>query len=332
MSLATYSHSGRMGLSSMLLGPAVGLVVAAGLAYLYQYAVYFIPFIYLNLLLTLALGAGVGFACGFALKFGKCRNAALAVFIGAACGVTATAVSHWVSYQHLVSDVQKEYAVEGATFESVENAISFGEYFTLKSEIGWAIGNSRVGKTNGGMPISGVFVWIIWLVEMGAVAGVAGLLARRPIDLPFCESCDQWTVAQPAGSLTPAAISPLSSAIEKGDMAALLTPQRDPRSDKTAVFTLHRCTACANSGYLSCKLNYKVMEKGKPTQKSDPVFDFVAVDESQIETLKQSLAGAAREPLPKFEPAQNKPLTKFAPPARKPLPGKPANPTQPPSA
>ena len=48
--------------------------------------------------------------------------------------------------------------------------------------------------------------------------------------------------------------------------------------------------------------------------------DFIAVDEGQIETLKQSLSGAQREPLPKMAPAVKKPLN--AAPAGKPLPGK----------
>ncbi len=303
MALPTYSHSGRMGLASLLIGPAAGLASGVLLAVIYQYAVYFIPFIYVNFLLTLALGAGIGFAAGFALKLGKCRNGAIAQLIGAACGVCAIAASHVVNHRIVLADVQKELAAQGMSASEVEGAFDFGTFLDMRAESGWKIGNKVSG-----VPISGPFVWLIWLIELGAVAGAAGVLAKMQLNQPFCESCDLWAAREPVGSLTPAAFTPLKTAIDRGDMAAIITPSRDPKSDKTANFTLHRCPSCGKSTYLSCKVTYKAIEKGKATEKSEDVFDFVAIDDGQIDTLKQSLAGAQREPLPKMAPATKKPL------------------------
>ncbi len=308
-----------MGLASLVLGPAAGLGAGVLLALIYQYAVYHIPFIYINFLLTLALGAGIGFACGFALKFGKCRNTAVALLIGAACGTAAIATSHIVNYRIVLSDVQKELAADGMSAADVENALGFGQFIDLRVDSGWTI-----GKSKSGMPISGVFVWLIWLIELGAVAGMAAVLAQSQVNVPFCENCDAWTTKEPVGSLTPAAFAPLKGAIESDNLAAIVTPARDPHSDKTANFTLHRCPTCGKSTYLSCKVTFKVMEKGKATEKSEDVFDYVALDDGQIDTLKQSLAGATREPLQRTAPAAKLPPANAAPPARKPLPGKPA--------
>ncbi len=315
MALPVYTHSGRMGLASIVLGPAAGLAAGILLALLYQYAVYYIPFIYVNFLLTLALGAGIGLACGFALKFGKCRNGAVALAIGAVCALAAVAASHVVNYRIVIGEVQKELAADGVSASDVEAKLDFQSFLRLRADTGWTI-----GKSGSGMPISGVFVWLVWLIELGAVTGTSAVLANMQVNKPFCENCDQWAVPEHVGSLTPAAYTPLKSAIAGDNMEAVISPTRDPKSDKTAVFTLHRCPACRQSTFLSCKVTYKVMEKGKATEKSEDVFDFIAVDEGQIETLKQSLSGAQREPLPKMAPAVKKPLN--AAPAGKPLPGK----------
>lgn len=341
MALKTYLPSGAVAPVALVIGSVGAIGAAAIMAIGYQYAVHYIPFIYANALLTLALGAGVGLATGSVLKFGKCRNAALASGLGLAAGALALVVTHWVGYRQAVGEIQEVLASEGETVETVEQALPFGEYLRLKSETGWTIGSARPSTIKAGLEISGALVWVVWLIEAGAIIGVATFLARKPLDHPFCESCGLWTKSEAVGTLTPCSFSKLSTAVLRDDMAAIIEPERDATSDRTAHFTLHRCPSCGQATHLSCKVTYKTVERGKHKEKSEEAFKFVAVDEAQIATLRQSLAGAQRAPLPKMEPAKKAPLPSAANPApgptakpparaalppRKPLPGKPKPP------
>ena len=56
----TYKPSGRFGAMTFPL-LLVGLAVAVGLAFLYQLALYHIPYFYINLLLTVGFGVALGF-------------------------------------------------------------------------------------------------------------------------------------------------------------------------------------------------------------------------------------------------------------------------------
>jgi hypothetical protein len=70
---------GALGLPLMLIGGSVGSLV---LSAIYGYAIFYIPFIYINLFVTFGFGALVGLLVGFAAKLGKVRNSVLVVLFG----------------------------------------------------------------------------------------------------------------------------------------------------------------------------------------------------------------------------------------------------------
>src|SRR5512146_3526374 len=90
-----YSHSGKfeiLGLVYMLVFGAAGALV---LGLIYAYATDYIPLVYLNMLLVIGYGCGVGACVHFGAKFGKVRNGKLLLLGGFAAGLMAE-YTNWV--------------------------------------------------------------------------------------------------------------------------------------------------------------------------------------------------------------------------------------------
>src|SRR5579862_4665134 len=84
-----YSHSGKFGVHGPLLALIAGVFVAYPLGIAYSYLIKWIPFIYLNCLITAGYGFAFGFLTFFLLKFGKVRNGTLALLTALVVGLAA---------------------------------------------------------------------------------------------------------------------------------------------------------------------------------------------------------------------------------------------------
>jgi len=87
--IETYKPSGRFDALTIPAGLGLGLVGALGIGWLYQMAVDFIPFIYINLFLTIGFGIAIGGLVGFGARIGKCRNLLIASALAAVCAFAA---------------------------------------------------------------------------------------------------------------------------------------------------------------------------------------------------------------------------------------------------
>ena len=148
------------------------MIVGAVIAVLYQDAVHFIPFIYVNAIIMLGFAVVVATSTWTGLLLGKCRNVAIGSFVGAIVGVGAVAASHAAEYW---------YNTRG-----IADPPALGEYVTTRAWLGWALGPS-----GSGLPITGVFFYVIWGIEglVITLAGVAGGFGAASV--PFCERCDR---------------------------------------------------------------------------------------------------------------------------------------------
>src|SRR5687768_2105389 len=93
------------------------LVPAAILAVVYQTAIWWIPLIYLEWLAVVGMGFALGALAYWAAKKGRCRNVAIAIFLGALIGAAGLAVSHWVNFLNHRSEMVKAVERQSASGE-----------------------------------------------------------------------------------------------------------------------------------------------------------------------------------------------------------------------
>ena len=99
---AYYEHSGNFSPVLLVLGALVASAVSLPLAWLYAYAIYYIPFIYINVVLTVGLAFAVGMIVVHVMRGAKVRNGV--VFGAAALLVTAVVFyGHWAVWLGIVS-------------------------------------------------------------------------------------------------------------------------------------------------------------------------------------------------------------------------------------
>ena len=80
--MQTYKHSGEAPVGGILLAGVAGLLTAVFCSVLYTYAQVWIPFVYLNLVLTVLLGMAIGVAVAHAAFLGKIRNTMVVTAMG----------------------------------------------------------------------------------------------------------------------------------------------------------------------------------------------------------------------------------------------------------
>src|SRR5436190_7466286 len=94
-----YRHSGKFGIHGPLLAILAALIVGYPLGIAYAYLIKWIPFIYLNFLITTGYGLAFGFVTMLLLQFAKVRNGIVALLTGLAVGFCAWYLS-WNGFVH----------------------------------------------------------------------------------------------------------------------------------------------------------------------------------------------------------------------------------------
>ncbi len=212
-----------------------GIVGAAVLGAVYAYASYFIPFIYLNLILCGLFGIGVGWLVGRASYLGEVRNQNFIMATAVGCGLLAMYFA-WIFWLHALTEME---------IMDFSPGYIFGMMDLLSVDGIWSI----FGATP-----TGFGLYAVWLIEALIVAIAALVLALGSSGRePYCEDCEKWTnetnltvVAEPVAN--PAA---LINSLEQRDVSVLTTMKAVPMADtyRTKV-DLVKCPSCSNSHYL----------------------------------------------------------------------------------
>src|SRR4051794_35668045 len=72
--MQTYQHSGAAPIGGVARALITGCLAAAALGVIYCFTFYYVPYVYLNFLMALGVGAGTGYTVGQAAVSGKIRN------------------------------------------------------------------------------------------------------------------------------------------------------------------------------------------------------------------------------------------------------------------
>jgi hypothetical protein len=214
MSLRRYVPSGRatpLAIVAVLVAAVIGGVVTGGVeAVIARWVSLFFVF-------PLFIGALAGAGASFAIRRGKLRAPAIALVLGVVGGAAGYFAEHVT-----------EYKLYGA------GAPSFVGFLELRARAGVTL---KTEDYDPGLRLVGTQAWILWLAELLLSAGVAGALAYKRANEPFCESCENWfareVTVQTNGAGTREMRKQLLAAIERGDVDAAAGAFFGPRPAKS---------------------------------------------------------------------------------------------------
>ena len=200
-----YKPSGGCGLSTIIYF-LLGLVATALLAVAYAFGLRFIPFIYISFIMTGVFSLALGFLGATIVTKGHCRSVLLAALIGTLlCGFGVIA-KHYVQYEVWVgevTDAQIAYEISEGELprdqsEDVRNKVreevrdwvrgevSFLSRFKMRADEGIVIGKGN------GAPITGVFMYLLWAVELGIVLFLGWMAPIIAAKKPYNEKLGMW--------------------------------------------------------------------------------------------------------------------------------------------
>lgn len=285
--LKTYQPSGKYTSSTFLLVPAA-TAAAAMLGLVYQLILHFVPFIYLDFFAACGLGIAIAWILAKIFQLGKCRNVAVAATIGAIAGIAALAAAHALD---MYLNLQGHWA-------------PFFAYLDAKANIGYI-----VGKHGSGMPIKGVFAYVVWVIEAAIVVGLAAAGGAAGGGQPYCERCDRHVGEKPTTesggaafalqSVDAATAQRVAGAKELADVIDI--PLERPLGPLQLIYSLSCCGTCREIGFLTVQLKELAQESSGKKSK-DKVTDLhkhlqLSADEMQV---VRALGSVARAPLPKM--------------------------------
>jgi hypothetical protein len=264
-------------------------VAACVLAFIYAYAVYFIPFIYLNFLLTLAFGFGIGWVASQMAVFGKIRTTALAAAVGLLAGLVGMYV-YWSA---------SLLALSGGESGLVLDPFGLMAYgMALYQEGSWGLSEDA--------PVKGVFLVLIWVVEAGLVLGLAVFTARLGVaDKVFCESCGRWAEVDEnlPKLLPPPGDETALDRVASGNLAGLADMIRVGGTEGVYVqLSLAQCPSCDRCNYVTAEVVVHGTDKeGKATVQKQAILKHLAVDPAAVGLVRQAGRDATAEELQQWE-------------------------------
>ena len=267
-----YKHSGAFSAMGPVTIIAFGTIGTVILGLIYSYATSYIPFIYLNILLTLGLGFGVGIVVGIGGKIGKVRNTSIMVLFGVIFGLFAEYVQ-WVFW--ILAESKQQIFI----FNPVDIFYTI-QYLAVEG----------VWSLRGFTPTGGV-LYFIWFLEAAIIIVISTLISGSFVkDIPFCEKCDKW--ADNSEVLAPLDFpdnnEELKSHLEQGDFSALpLLGIATPESNRFITVKLQCCAECKEF-YLISVSSTIVTKNNKGEEKSEvnSIVNNLIIDQRVYDSLK----------------------------------------------
>jgi hypothetical protein len=284
---AYYEHSGEFSPPQVVIGTMIGLVGSCVLAAVYAYAIYYIPFIYINALLTAGFGFALAVMSVHVLRGSKVRNGAVfgivsLLFVAAAYYVHWAV---WVGIALRASEVDV-MAVDVAT----QPAALWGTMLDINSTGLWAIGS---------MQFAGGKLWAVWGIEGAMVFGIAVLAAwGMYVDLPFCERCETWcTKHENVARIRHGDAAAVAQAFERKDVETLQSFESVPLGQELGEWLecdLETCdSSCGATNILDMSMVAATKNaKGEVSKKKTDVVQNLLLTPEEVRVVR-SLGGLA---------------------------------------
>ncbi|QQR54311.1 hypothetical protein IPG41_03845 [Candidatus Peregrinibacteria bacterium] len=272
--LPTYSLSGNTDPNGAVGALAAGLISCLLLGPLYALLVFYVPFIYILFVFTLAYGILVGKSVGWAALKGNLQNQKIAVLLGFVTGLFAVYVQ-WVIWLYLQ---------EGAWFFNPMEGMGALQNLALQG----------VWSLNSWTP-TGNSLYGIWALEAAVIVSLSSLMSVYYLrDSIYCEECKQWLDDQKQEeSIVSLPNEELMNRIYSGDLEAFkkLRTYKNTQSDYEipdpyARLTLNQCPQCKNLNVLSLiKCSYYTNAEGELQVAEDTLIDKLLIDNLLYQAL-----------------------------------------------
>ena len=240
--LETYRHSGRFNALGLVLAVAAAGLLCLPLGLAYAYLIRWIPFVYVNILVTFGYGFAFGWVTTRLLKAGHVRNPALAGLCGLAAGLLGL-YGEWSGHLHVLFEDAPWYFLPDDIFQTLPLLYEKGSW-------------SFHGRNVTGIPLA-----IVWVVEAGIIVGVAAVLPYSFVrETPYCEKTRCWldeekkintleNFTDPAhlAALKAGDIMPIVQARPKAEGASMFPRLLLKRSPRCPVFSTLRVQSVAVS-------------------------------------------------------------------------------------
>lgn len=268
-----YKESGKIGLPGIVLMAAAGLIASAILGAIYGYAIFYIPFIYLNFFITIFFGVGVGLAIGKTGYFTKVRNRQAVLIFGLVFGIIAGYFG-WIFWIHAAS----EQTVLDFNPENI---------LTIMGDIAENGAWSMFGWTP-----TGAALYIIWAIE-GLIIIIASIIfALSGIGRqPFCEECENWTEETTLTNTLEPIGDPgtLISGLEKNNIGELTKLKRvSPDESHRTKVQLLNCPECGKSHYLTLEdIKVTVNDKGETKEDETTILENLILTNQSFDEIRK---------------------------------------------
>lgn len=285
MKASYYKPSGKFDLSSFIYFLLLCAIVFPLWGAIYAYAIWYIPLIYINFIITAVFAFGIGFAIStIVIEKGKVRNVPLAI-VFALLGASAALYFHWAVWVDLAINAGEVYGnsrigVAVSNIKLVEalnlalNPSVLFDYIKEINEYGtWGLRGNTV---------SGIFLSIVWIIEFLAVVVIAIITGFPKSKMPFCERDNAWF-----GEMELPAFNFIENPqqfvedLERGNVAVLdsLENVANPKEESHSVLSLY--SSEAGEHYLSVENKFaKIEKKGKVEFKEDTFVEYIGISQA----------------------------------------------------
>lgn len=243
--MQTYHHSGAVPMIGAIKALLAGALAAAVLGSVYCFSFYYVPYVYLNFVMALAVGAGSGYVVGQSAIHGKIRNVNA---VGAIALVAALAgiYAEWGTTIYALYPAAElpQFAAQAGLkpFLPQSILITMTELFARGS---WGLDSK---STVHGLPLA-----LLWVIEAAMIlAAAVGIATSRMADRPFCERCQEWIDGLAPPFYVGDDTEPVWTEVQTGTFETLaLTPRADGTEPTYVKLTLRICDGCSESNYLT---------------------------------------------------------------------------------
>ena len=286
-----YQPSNKMPLAGIIGLLAGGLVAALLLALVYIYAVWYIPFVYINFFLCLGFGLVLGAALALLVRAGKLRNpgavGALAVLVG-----LVAVYLEWGVYLTLLFNSESTGTGADADTSTSFSLSLFADIIAHPGAMWLAM--QKINETGSwslkGSTPSGVFLAVIWVIEAVIILGGTYLMARAQATEPFSETSNEWATEEtlPHPLTFAQDVATTRTALESGQFHHLAPHTAAETEAPFARLKLHSAPNDPNCRYLTLEnVTTTIDKKGKASQSTATVVQHLAISPAHFQELQR---------------------------------------------
>lgn len=289
--MATYKPSGKLSIVAWPCYLGAGTLLFPILAFLYAYAIWYCPFVYVNFIATAIFGGAMGGTLGYIVEKAKVRNFIVGVFFAIASSLLAYYI-HWVVWVDLAINAGQIIGDDRIASIAVSNVHLNQLYFLFThpavtreiiNEINtvgiWGLGGSS-DLAHGGL------LSFIWLLEAGIIFLMAIKLGTEKLRQPFSEKTNSWIAGRSLAMLeyikNP---HDFKSKLFKGDTSVLQAMRKSNGLENHTAVKLF--DSGAQERFLSFTNREMKKSNDKIEYKDTVIMPALVADEALIEMIRQ---------------------------------------------